>query len=215
MSKKHIVIDPVTRIEGHLRIEAVIDENNTVVDAYSSSTMFRGIETILQGRDRLIANIEKSRPELFAVLQEIEDQNMSLFDALSAIIGLEGRGFEAVADTALQFMGKGGTQIDTKLGDTRFNPYVFIASIISYKMADVGPVMLSYSLFESLGDYFVDILTQLQSKAKAEHLVLCGAQIAQSSLYSRIMQKMKGQPPLVNRSFPIGREGAVIGGIYL
>ncbi len=51
MSKKHIVIDPITRIEGHLRIEAVIDENNRVVDAYSSSTMFRGIEAILKGRD--------------------------------------------------------------------------------------------------------------------------------------------------------------------
>ncbi|WP_345978583.1 nickel-dependent hydrogenase large subunit [Sulfurimonas sp. HSL3-2] len=51
MSKRHIVVDPITRIEGHLRIEAVIDENNTIVDAYSASTMFRGIETILQGRD--------------------------------------------------------------------------------------------------------------------------------------------------------------------
>ncbi|WP_375723430.1 nickel-dependent hydrogenase large subunit [Arcobacter sp. KX21116] len=48
---KHIVIDPITRIEGHLRIEAVIDENNVVTDAYSSSTMFRGIEEILKGRD--------------------------------------------------------------------------------------------------------------------------------------------------------------------
>ena len=51
MAKKHIIVDPITRIEGHLRIEAVIDENNTIVDAYSASTMFRGIETILQGRD--------------------------------------------------------------------------------------------------------------------------------------------------------------------
>ena len=48
---KHIVIDPITRIEGHLRIEAVIDENNVVTEAYSSSTMFRGIEEILKGRD--------------------------------------------------------------------------------------------------------------------------------------------------------------------
>ncbi|WP_456402468.1 nickel-dependent hydrogenase large subunit [Hydrogenimonas sp.] len=48
---KHIVVDPITRIEGHLRIEAVIDEHNRIVDAYSSSTMFRGIETILKGRD--------------------------------------------------------------------------------------------------------------------------------------------------------------------
>ncbi|WP_457748130.1 nickel-dependent hydrogenase large subunit [Sulfurimonas sp.] len=51
MAKKHIIVDPITRIEGHLRIEAVIDENNTIVDAYASSTMFRGIETILKGRD--------------------------------------------------------------------------------------------------------------------------------------------------------------------
>ncbi len=51
MSKKHIVVDPITRIEGHLRIEAVVDENGVVTDAYASSTMFRGIETILQGRD--------------------------------------------------------------------------------------------------------------------------------------------------------------------
>jgi quinone-reactive Ni/Fe-hydrogenase large subunit len=48
---KHIIIDPITRIEGHLRIEAVIDDNNTIVDAYSASTMFRGIEAILKGRD--------------------------------------------------------------------------------------------------------------------------------------------------------------------
>jgi len=51
MSKKHIIVDPITRIEGHLRVEAIIDENNTIVDAYASSTMFRGIETILKGRD--------------------------------------------------------------------------------------------------------------------------------------------------------------------
>jgi hydrogenase large subunit len=45
-----IVIDPVTRIEGHLRIEAKV-EGGKVVDAWSSSTMFRGIELILRGRD--------------------------------------------------------------------------------------------------------------------------------------------------------------------
>lgn len=48
---KHIIVDPITRIEGHLRIEAVIDDNNVITDAYASSTMFRGIETILKGRD--------------------------------------------------------------------------------------------------------------------------------------------------------------------
>ena len=46
----HVVVDPVTRIEGHLRIEAEVD-GGTVKDAWSSCTMFRGIEIILLGRD--------------------------------------------------------------------------------------------------------------------------------------------------------------------
>jgi hydrogenase large subunit len=45
-----VVIDPVTRIEGHLRIEAETD-GHTVTDAWSSGTMFRGIELILRNRD--------------------------------------------------------------------------------------------------------------------------------------------------------------------
>ncbi|HUA82516.1 MAG TPA: nickel-dependent hydrogenase large subunit [Bryobacteraceae bacterium] len=45
-----LVIDPVSRIEGHLRIEAQVD-GGKVSDAWSAGTMFRGIEMILQGRD--------------------------------------------------------------------------------------------------------------------------------------------------------------------
>lgn len=47
---KRIVVDPVTRIEGHLRIEAEIKDGK-IVDAYSSGTMVRGFEKILKGRD--------------------------------------------------------------------------------------------------------------------------------------------------------------------
>ena len=49
MAKK-IVVDPVTRIEGHMRVEVQV-EGGKVVDAWASSTMFRGLEHILKGRD--------------------------------------------------------------------------------------------------------------------------------------------------------------------
>ena len=45
-----IIIDPVTRIEGHLKIEAVV-EDGEVKEARSSGTLFRGLELILRGRD--------------------------------------------------------------------------------------------------------------------------------------------------------------------
>ena len=47
---ERIVIDPITRIEGHLRVEIEVN-NGIITDAYSSGTMVRGIETILKGRD--------------------------------------------------------------------------------------------------------------------------------------------------------------------
>ncbi|MGR9117550.1 MAG: nickel-dependent hydrogenase large subunit [Gammaproteobacteria bacterium] len=46
-----VVVDPVTRIEGHLRIEAKTDKKGVITDAMSAGTMVRGIEVILQGRD--------------------------------------------------------------------------------------------------------------------------------------------------------------------
>jgi hydrogenase large subunit len=46
-----VVVDPITRIEGHLRIEAETDAAGAITGAYSSGTMVRGIELILKGRD--------------------------------------------------------------------------------------------------------------------------------------------------------------------
>jgi hydrogenase large subunit len=46
-----VVVDPVTRIEGHLRIEAETDSSGAITSAYSSGTMVRGIELVLKGRD--------------------------------------------------------------------------------------------------------------------------------------------------------------------
>lgn len=45
-----VAIDPITRIEGHLRIEVQV-ENGQVTDAWGAGMMFRGIELVLQGRD--------------------------------------------------------------------------------------------------------------------------------------------------------------------
>ncbi|HSJ47299.1 MAG TPA: nickel-dependent hydrogenase large subunit [Gammaproteobacteria bacterium] len=48
---ERIVVDPITRIEGHLRIEAETSDDGVIQQASSSGTMVRGIEIILQGRD--------------------------------------------------------------------------------------------------------------------------------------------------------------------
>ena len=61
MGNRRVVIDPITRIEGHLRIEVEVDEDNVVQKAYSSSTLWRGIELILKGRDPRDAGLMSQR----------------------------------------------------------------------------------------------------------------------------------------------------------
>ena len=50
MAPTKVVVDPITRIEGHLRIEVQADQGR-IVDSWASSTQFRGIEIIMEGRD--------------------------------------------------------------------------------------------------------------------------------------------------------------------
>ena len=55
-----IVIDPVTRIEGHLKIECVV-EKGVVKDARATGNLFRGLELILRGHDPRDAQIIAQR----------------------------------------------------------------------------------------------------------------------------------------------------------
>jgi hydrogenase large subunit len=50
-SGRRVVVDPITRIEGHLRIEVNVDQDNVIRNAVSTGTMWRGLEVILRGRD--------------------------------------------------------------------------------------------------------------------------------------------------------------------
>ncbi|MBX0329838.1 nickel-dependent hydrogenase large subunit [Oscillochloris sp. ZM17-4] len=77
---KRIVIDPITRIEGHLRIEVELGEDGMVRDAYSSGTMVRGLETIINGRDPREAWVFAQRVcgvcttvHAFASIRSVED----------------------------------------------------------------------------------------------------------------------------------------------
>ena len=50
-SGKRIVVDPVSRIEGHMRCEVNVDDQGIIRNAVSTGTMWRGLEVILKGRD--------------------------------------------------------------------------------------------------------------------------------------------------------------------
>lgn len=181
-----------------------------------NGTDLRGnIAALREGSDRLMVNIENNHPRLHQILMQIEQSNLSLFQATAMILDLEEQSYEGVMKEALKFIGKGGLQIDTKVEDNRFDHVAFLASIISYRLAGVDSVYLSYSIFESFGDYFSELLNEIKGKTKASEIVLCGAYFAGQSLFSRMQRNLKASPVLMNTSYPIGKENCVVGGVFL
>ncbi len=183
---------------------------------FDSSNILTSIATLRDGSDRLIENLKKSRPESYAKLEALEQrEDVKLFEAVAIILGLEDESMRGVTREAMKFVGKGGIQIDTHVKDNRFDNTAFLASIISYQLADVSTSILCYSIFESFGDYFSELLNELRSKTKAEEVILCGTHFANQSLFSRMQRNLKQTPPRMNSNYPIGKENAVVGGVYL
>ncbi|HLD23179.1 MAG TPA: hypothetical protein VJA83_04495 [Sulfuricurvum sp.] len=182
---------------------------------FSPIGLIDALKTLREGSDRLISNVEKNHPELYTLLLKIENSDVNLFGATAMILGLEEESFSGVMKEALKFIGKGGLQIDTKVEDNRFNHVAFLSSIISYRLAGVDSVYLSYSIFESFGDYFSELLNEIKNKTKASDIVLCGGYFASQSLFSRMQRNLKATPMLLNVNYPIGKENCVVGGVFI
>ncbi len=183
--------------------------------AFDAKDMLQKIATLREGSHRLIQNFEQKLPHVYQRIEELQEKNASLFDVITTLLELPQNGFRALSKEAMKFVGKGGLQIDMHVKDNRFDYSALLASIISYRLADVSSVIIAYSIFESFGDYFYEIYSQISAKTKVSRVVICGSYFANQSLFSRIQRNFKLQELYMASSFPIGRESQVIGGAFL
>jgi hydrogenase maturation factor HypF (carbamoyltransferase family) len=183
---------------------------------FDGSKILEDIKNLREGSDRLIDNLQKSKPHIYKKLEAVQSKkDVKLFEAVAILLDLEDESMRGVTKEAMKFVGKGGIQIDTHVKDNRFDHAAFLASIVSYQLAGVSKTILAYSIFESFGDYFNDIVQELKAKTKAEEIILCGSDFANQSLFSRMQRNLKMSPPLMNINYPIGKENAVVGGVFL
>ena len=181
---------------------------------FEADNLFENIKKLRDGSDRLVENFKKKYPKLYEKLDSIKGEK-NLFDITATILELEDESFDAISAKALEFMGKGGVQIDTKVEDNRFNDYAFLASILSFKLTEADNSLLCYSIYESFGDYIADIVNQLMNKTKAQTLTLSGKSFANQALWGRIERNLKMKNPILNKSYPIGKESEVYGANFL
>ncbi len=181
---------------------------------FESDNLWGKIATLREGSDRLVENYKKAYPEVFERLDTLSG-DMDIFQVTAIALGLEDESFEGISAKALSFLGKGGLQIDTRVKDNRFDNYAFLTSIMSYQLGGVESHFMCYSIYESFGDYIGEIVPQLMEKTKATVVTLTGETFANQSLYGRIQRTLGQYNPHMNKNFPIGKENAVYGALYL
>ncbi len=183
-------------------------------NSFDTQNLFENISKLREGSDRLVENFKAKYPDRYKRLDNLSGE-VDIFEVVAIMIGLEDESFDGISSEALSFLGKGGMLIDTKVKDNRFNDYAFLASLMSFKLSGAQNPILCYSIYESFGDYIADIVTQLSDKTKATTLTLSGATFANQSLWGRIERNMRVRNPLLNKSYPIGKESVVYGANYL
>ena len=184
--------------------------------AFTPGGLLEKIASLREGSDRLVQNFRMRLPGAYERLEALQERPApTLFEAAAAVLELEEESFAGISKAALGYYGKGGVQVDTHVKDNRFDHAAFLASLVSYRLAGVETEMIAYSIFESFGDYFNDLMQQIKEKTKSEHFILCGTGFAQQSLFSRMQRNLKATPPRMNVNYPIGRENAVVGCVYL
>ncbi|HHD81766.1 MAG TPA: hypothetical protein ENK94_01070 [Campylobacterales bacterium] len=191
----------------------------TVINAvpaipFESDNLWEKISTLREGSDRLVGNYKKAYPEVWERLDNLEG-DMDIFEVTAITLGLEDESFEGISAEALSFLGKGGLQIDTRVKDNRFDNYAFLTSIMSYQLGDVESSYMCYSIYESFGDYIGEIVPQLIEKVNTTTVVLTGETFANQALYARLERTLGQYKPLMNKNYPIGKENAVYGALYL
>lgn len=181
---------------------------------FESDNLWEKIATLREGSDRLVGNYKKAYPEVFERLDTLSG-NMDIFQVTAIALSLEDESFEGISAKALSFLGKGGLQIDTRVKNNRFDNYAFLTSIMSYQLGGVESNFMCYSIYESFGDYIGEIVPQLMEKTDSTVITLTGETFANQSLYGRIQKTLGIKKPLMNKNFPIGKENAVYGALYL
>jgi hypothetical protein len=181
---------------------------------FEADKLWEQIATLREGSDRLVTRYKEKYPELYERLDALSGE-YTIFDIVAITLGLADESIEGISVEALSFLGKGGLQIDTRLEDNRFDNYAFLASILSYQLAEVETGLLCYSIYESLGDYIGELVPQLLEKIGTQTVVLTGESFANQSLYSRIQRTLGRYEPFMGVQLPLGKESAVHGAIYI
>ncbi|MFV0481415.1 MAG: Sec7 domain-containing protein [Campylobacteraceae bacterium] len=186
------------------------DEQSGLLDfvglEYKSSIVeiLEDIKSQDENAKRLIENYKTKFSDIYKTIEKLSlDENSpknlyNVFKIISSIFGFSDNlenAAEKLLENAELFAGEKGPRFDYKLENennlkTSFDTYKLIRSAISYKMADVDDMLLSFGLIESLVFFISDLSDRYKEALKSQNIALCGSLFSERKFSSLCIKHM-------------------------
>ena len=169
----------------------------------STKEIFEQIQNSSQTAKKLIENYKKKFPELYDKIIDIkfEDSSFNIYrfwGLLALILDLGSfdnlqDGSNALLENCMHFLGERGPRIDYKLikedNNTRLDPLMIIRSAISFKLAGIDNLGLSYGIMESFVEFIVSQLDELKDSMDIKAVAFSGSLLNNAKVFAKVVQE--------------------------
>ncbi|MBC8236999.1 MAG: hydrogenase [Helicobacteraceae bacterium] len=193
----------------------------------SMAEVFEAIRTTSETAARLMANYEKRYKEHHEVISkivfEVKEFNIyALWGVVSIVLGFSkdanlrnaAKIFESNANS---FLGTKGPRIDYKLksidSKVYLDPLMTIRTAMSFRLAEVDSLTLSYGVIESFVEFIANQLDEIKSEMKADAVVVTGSLLGNRHLFSKLCKEVSINHNLYfNKELPVDGRNILYGG---
>jgi hypothetical protein len=170
----------------------------------SIADIFAQITQSSQSAQRLIANYQAKFPELYEAIKDIGFENKAfniyrLWGVIAIILGFTKssdplEGAKLINDNAMSFLGSRGPRIDYKLinQETKasLDPLMTIRTAVSFKLAGVDKLTLSYGIVESFVEFLGNQVDELKESMQIQALCITGSLLANRAIFQKVSDTM-------------------------
>jgi len=197
---------------------------------FSMEDIFKQIKATDENGMKIVENYQKKFPEHFAEISKIvfEDKEFNIFK-LWGIVAIvldytktkdPWKAAHILEANAMSFLGEKGPRIDYKLlnidGKVHLDPLMTIRTAMSFRLAGVDQLMLSYGVIESFLEFLANELDELKPSMDITAITATGSLLSNKHLFSKMSREISINHNLYfNNELPIDGRNMFYGGISL
>ena len=196
----------------------------------SMSDVFSQIKAGGENGAKIFANYQKKNPELIqrlegVVFEDTEFNIYKLWGIVSLVLGYSSdsdilKSAKVLEDSAMAFLGERGPRIDYKLknidGKVALDPLMTIRTAMSFSLAGVDQLMLSFGVIESFIEFLSNEVDELNQSMQTSAVTVAGSMLSNGMIFNKVCSEIaKNHSLYFNNQLPVDGRNILFGGVSL